>query len=136
MITYQFCLFRQLTHHLGSTYLRTTVYHPAANGFVERFHQQLKSTTIAIASRSDWSVRLPVILIAIRNTIKEDLEYCLAELVFGIALRVPAKMILDSTEKNNIDLLSYTAPLKDHFRFMRPIPTLLNIGRDKSIRTY
>ena len=33
-------LFTLLTHFLGTTRIRTTAYHPIANGLVERFHRQ------------------------------------------------------------------------------------------------
>jgi transposase InsO family protein len=36
-------LFQQLSQLKGSKHIRTTAYHPAANGLVERFHRQLKS---------------------------------------------------------------------------------------------
>ena len=35
--------FASLTNFLGTTRIRTTAYHPIANGLVERFHRQLKS---------------------------------------------------------------------------------------------
>ena len=50
-------MFRQLSHLLGSSHVRTTAYHPSANGLVERFHRQLDSE------------RLSIILLEIRNTI-------------------------------------------------------------------
>src|SRR5436190_20847332 len=35
-------LFRRLTKLTGSTHLRTTDYHPAANGMIERLQRQVK----------------------------------------------------------------------------------------------
>ncbi|CAH8533321.1 unnamed protein product [Dicrocoelium dendriticum] len=55
-------LFRDLSRLLGCTHLRTTAYHPAANGLVERFHRQLKAAIMASSSDSRWSERLPAIL--------------------------------------------------------------------------
>ena len=37
-------VFRELNNLLGSQHLRTTAYHPASNGLVERMHRQLKTT--------------------------------------------------------------------------------------------
>lgn len=41
---FESALFRQLNHLLGTQRIRTTAYHPAANGLVERFHRKLKSS--------------------------------------------------------------------------------------------
>ena len=43
-------LFRDLQRTLGCEHIRTTAYHPAANGLVERFHRQLKAAIMAISS--------------------------------------------------------------------------------------
>ncbi|CAK9829638.1 hypothetical protein ANTRET_LOCUS6941 [Anthophora retusa] len=36
-------LFHALNNLMGTKHLRTTVYHPAANGMVERFHRQFEA---------------------------------------------------------------------------------------------
>nr|CDS31411.1 gag pol polyprotein [Hymenolepis microstoma]CDS32428.1 gag pol polyprotein [Hymenolepis microstoma] len=50
--------------------------YPEANGLVERFHRQLKSAIIATSSNLNWVKRLPIILLSIRSTVKEDLGCC------------------------------------------------------------
>ena len=40
---FESALWTQLMRLLGTQRIRTTSYHPIANGLVERFHQQLKS---------------------------------------------------------------------------------------------
>ncbi|CAI2739044.1 unnamed protein product, partial [Dicrocoelium dendriticum] len=102
-------LFRDLNRLLGCCHLRTTAYHPAANGLVERFHRQLKAAITASQSSTHWSEQLPIILLGIRNTIKEDLGCCPAELVFGTTLRLP-------------DPTSYVVRLRQHFSSVRPTP--------------
>ncbi|BHF65467.1 hypothetical protein SprV_0200847800 [Sparganum proliferum] len=41
---FESALFQTLLNFLGCTRIRTTAYHPAANGVVERFHRQLKTS--------------------------------------------------------------------------------------------
>ncbi|KER23191.1 hypothetical protein T265_08884 [Opisthorchis viverrini] len=81
-------LFHYLKRLLGTDHFRTTAYHPAANGMVVRFHRQLKASLIA-SSSTHWSERLSLILLSIRNTVKEDLGCTSAELAFGTTLRLP-----------------------------------------------
>ncbi|VDO15108.1 unnamed protein product, partial [Rodentolepis nana] len=92
----------------------------------ERFHRQLKSAIVATSAGVNWAERLPIILLSIRSTVKEDLGCCPAELVFGTALRLPGEMILDSQKHPPVDPFSYFDRLKDHFRAVRPTPTRLN----------
>ncbi|CAH8493835.1 unnamed protein product [Dicrocoelium dendriticum] len=115
-------LFRDMNRLLGCSHLRTTAYHPAANGIVERFHRQLKAALTASQSNSQWSERLPIILLGIRNTIKEDIGCCPAELVFGTTLRLPGEMVLDSRVTGEVDPTSYVTRLRQHFSTIRPTP--------------
>lgn len=75
---------------LGTRHLRTTSYHPAANGLVERFHRQLKAAIKCHADES-WTDALPVILLGIRAAFREDLDASVAELVFGESIRLPGE---------------------------------------------
>ncbi|GAA55185.1 retrovirus-related Pol polyprotein from transposon 412 [Clonorchis sinensis] len=115
-------LFHDLKRLLGTDHFRTTAYHPAANGMVERFHRQLKASLIA-SSSTHWSERLSLILLSIRNTVKEDLGCTASELVFGTTLRLPGEMIVDSATTGETDPTSYASRLRQHMRDIRPSPT-------------
>ena len=41
-VRFEAALWQNLMNLLGTKHIRTTTYHPCANGLVERFHQQLK----------------------------------------------------------------------------------------------
>nr|XP_027238305.1 uncharacterized protein LOC113829345 [Penaeus vannamei] len=70
-------LWRQLMVLLGSKRIRTTAYHPCANGMVER-----------------WVDQLPHVLLNIRTSFKEDLQCTAAEMVYGTTLALPADFIV------------------------------------------
>ncbi|BHF86038.1 hypothetical protein SprV_ctg2602921700 [Sparganum proliferum] len=86
-------LFQSLLSFLGCTRIRTTAYHPAANGMVERFHRQLKASLRAAADPENWTDHLPLVLLGIRSALKPDLDCSAAELVFGATVRLPGEMI-------------------------------------------
>lgn len=60
----------------------TTAYHPQANGMVERFHRSLEGPC--------WMDELPVVLLGLRSTWKEDLEATPALLTYGTNVRCQA----------------------------------------------
>ena len=68
---------------LGIKRNRTTAYHPQSNGIVERFHRQLKTSLKARLNGPNWRDELPIIMLGIRTSVKEDLNCSAAELVYG-----------------------------------------------------
>ncbi|XP_063960282.1 uncharacterized protein LOC135155276 [Lytechinus pictus] len=77
-------------------------YHPAANGLVERFHRQLKSALKAQDDPQHWHEYLPIVLLGIRTTVKEDLTCSPAELVYGTSLRLPERTILVTADVKSL----------------------------------
>ena len=63
----------------GINLCRTTPYHPAANGLVERLHRTLKAAIMCHADKQ-WTEALPQVLLGLRTTYKEDLQSSAAEL--------------------------------------------------------
>lgn len=75
-------VFKQLNQMMGITHIRTTAYHPQANGMVERLHRQLK-TAIKYHEDAKWTEILPTLLLGIRAAWKEYIEATAAEMVYG-----------------------------------------------------
>ena len=111
----------------GTARLQTHSYHPIANGIVERFHRQLKSSIKACHNPITWTDSLPLILLGIRTTLKEDLHCTAAELVYGTTLRLPGECFDDSiSDTNNSDISNYVTKLKlimQHLKATPPRPT-------------
>ncbi|CAK1595671.1 unnamed protein product [Parnassius mnemosyne] len=97
-------LFKRLSDIAGFRHRRTTAYHPACNGLLERFHRQLKAAIICHASEN-WVDCLPLVLLGIRSSFKEDIKASSAELpiLFHMARMVDAKKIEFSPRSANAD---------------------------------
>ncbi|UYV85170.1 hypothetical protein LAZ67_X004800 [Cordylochernes scorpioides] len=91
---FESALFGELTRLLGINRIRTSPHHPAANGLVERFHRQLKDSLRCHDSTS-WSLKLPLVLLGIRSSLREDLNTTTAELVYGKPLPLPGTFFED-----------------------------------------
>ena len=115
-------LWKNLMTLLGIQRSRTTSYHPQANGMVERFHRQLKAALKAQPNSDDWMTTLPLILLGLRTSVKQDLNSTTAEMVYGTTLRVPGEFLTPSPTTSLPQPSEFINKLKTHFRHIKPIP--------------
>lgn len=113
-------LFHVFSKILGTHKLRTTAYHPCANGLVERFHRQLKGA-IRCHATDRWVEVLPTILLGIRSSVRQDLGTSVAEMVYGQPLRLPGQFF--RTTKLPTAYPEYLRQLRSHFDALRPTNT-------------
>ena len=57
----------------------TPSFHPQSNGIIERFHRSLKSSLRACLAGQDCVQHLPLVLLGLRITPKEDSGYAPAD---------------------------------------------------------
>nr|VZI46589.1 unnamed protein product [Spirometra erinaceieuropaei] len=119
---FESALFQTLLNFLGCTRIRTTAYHPAANGMVERFHRQLKTALRAVEDPGNWSDNLPLALLGIRAALKSDLGCSAAELVFGTTLRLPGEMITPTSRGADETPDNLVHRLRQFMRSLSPVP--------------
>jgi len=114
-------LFRALGQTIGSQRHRTTSYHPCANGLVERFHRHLKSA-IMCHPGMNWLEALPLVLLGIRASFKEDLKTSSSELVYGEPLRLPGELITSNNNNTMTDPSEFVTSLRLQMAKLRPVP--------------
>ncbi|GFW21670.1 hypothetical protein TNCV_4281851 [Trichonephila clavipes] len=120
-------LFKALSKLLGVQKCRTTGYHPQANGMIEELHRPLKSA-IKCHATERWTEVLPIILLGLRASLKEDILCTPAELVFGTTIRLPGEMF-DSSKPDD-DVVNFVSKLKSHMQSLHPKPpkhTMANV---------
>ena len=95
---FQSSLFQEFSNLLSFKHTKTTAYHPQGNGVDERFHRCLKTSLAARTDSTNWVNELPLIFLAWRNTVKEDIGDSPAELVFGTPLSLAREYFNDSLD--------------------------------------
>lgn len=97
-------LFNQLNTMLGTKHLRTTSYHPQANGMIERWHRSLKTSLKAkLSNNNNWIDEIPLVLLGLRTAVKIDIGASPAELTFGKTLSLPGQWF-GETQGRPIDI--------------------------------
>ncbi|KAL1446799.1 hypothetical protein WDU94_010884 [Cyamophila willieti] len=114
-------LFSELTKTLGVQRIRSSPYHPQANGMIERWHRTLKSALSC--HNSTWPEALPMVLLGLRSTYKADLNTTPAELVYGQQLQLPADIVVKSTPISHDHTTTFVSRLRNHMRQIVSKPT-------------
>jgi len=114
---------------LGIKHVMTTAFHPQANGLIERFHRCLKSALRARAAASDWVLQLPLIMLALRATPREDSARSPAESVYGSKLVLPGEFLGSATPEP----VSFFPKLEEAMSGFAPSPTVHNLPADHNM---
>ena len=115
---FESALWHSLMNLLGTTRFYITTYHPQANGLVERFHRNLKTGLKAHLAGSNWIADLPIVLLGIRATLKEDLSCTSAEMVYGTTLRLPGDSFSTPTIEDPTSFVSRLRSSMQHLQFV------------------
>ncbi|GFW60481.1 integrase catalytic domain-containing protein [Trichonephila clavipes] len=86
---------------------------------IEELHRPLKSA-IKCHATERWTEVLPIILLGLRASLKEDILCTPAELVFGTTIRLPGEMF-DSSKPDD-DFVNFVSKLKSHMQSLHPKP--------------
>jgi cleavage and polyadenylation specificity factor subunit 1 len=117
---FESALWTSLMETLGSVRIRTTAYHPRANGLIERLHRTVKGALKTQADPHYWLEKLPLILLSMRSAVKEDLNYSTAELMFGVNLRLPCDLLVKNHNPALTDITEYNQRLRTFMNDVGP----------------
>lgn len=118
---FESALFQRLMNVCATKRIRTTSYHPRANGMVERLHRQLKASLMC--QSKSWTKALPLVLLGIRTAFKEDIKSSSAELIYGEALRLPGEfLVTPDIPRNPDDVSDFVSDLRSYMEILRPVP--------------
>jgi hypothetical protein len=115
-------LFHELKRTMGINHLTTTGYHPQSNGLIERFHRTIKAA-IMTRGAEQWPSKLPIILLALRTTFKDELQATPAEAVYGQCLKIPGEFFTPGPDQPKS---TFVKKLKEAMEDIRPAPTNWN----------
>ncbi|XP_051162259.1 uncharacterized protein K02A2.6-like [Leptopilina boulardi] len=111
-------LFSSLLQLSGCYRVRSSAYHPASNGMVERWHRTLKAS-IMCHSNSSWTRVLSTVLLGLRTAVM-DCGASPAEFVYGKVLRIPGEFVLP--ENLVSEPCSFLSEFRNHMREVKPVP--------------
>lgn len=112
-------LFNSLMKKFGITRIRTTAFHPQANGQIERWHRTLKAALMARGAHSSrWSEELPTVLLGLRTALRDD-NVSPALMTYGSTLRVPSDFFVPA--KSNIEDTEFVRRLTEAMTSIAPL---------------
>ena len=94
-------LWADLNKLLGISASTTTAYHPQANCLVEHMHRQLKTALKARLTGPNWMDELPLVLLGMHTSWREDGDCSPADLVYGGPLHLPGEALEPSDPAEN-----------------------------------
>ena len=113
-------LVTELLSILGINRVRTTSYHPASNGMVERLHRDIKTSLTCHGNNQEWVSLLPTVMLGLRTRIRLDTDASPADLVFGKPMRIPGDFSPFTAEEPNVR--SFYNEFCEFMRQLRPVP--------------
>ncbi len=110
-------IFKEVLILLGIKQVTSSAYHPASQGALERFHQNLKAMLrcYCMQEEKDWDLGIPYVIFAARDARQESLGFSPFQLVYGHTPRGPLRLVRDSWihETKSDNLLNYVSKVKD-----------------------
>ncbi|XP_038117090.1 uncharacterized protein LOC119769231 [Culex quinquefasciatus] len=86
---------------------------------VERFHRTMKAVIMCVDSKH-WSDKLPLILLGLRSSFREDMKCTSAEMVYGQTLKLPGEFF-KAPVRGEVDRSEFVRLLKRTLQQLAPV---------------
>ena len=108
-------IFNYLLNSLDIQRRRTTAYHPASNGMIERVHATLKQTLRCLSDKfPDWLSALPTALLALRTSVN-SLGISPSLMLYGEQISIPGVFINPKLTFNEETDDAFVGDLTNHW---------------------
>lgn len=114
-------LFARLMRYMGVERLRSSSYHPQANGMVQRWHRSFKAAITARLNSTSWVDELPTAMFGLRAAIRKDSGVSAAEMVYGTPLRLPSDFFDSSSDSSVCDPETVVEKIRSTIRNYKPV---------------
>ena len=112
-------LFATLSKKLEIAKTRTTAFHPQSNSVIERMNRTLLNMLAKCIDedQTNWSVKLPYVLMAYRSSVHESTAFTPHYLVFGHETSLPLDLMYRRPPSTTpIDVYNWVAQKEEAFR--------------------
>lgn len=113
--------FNALLKLSGCKRIRTTAYHPASNGMIERWHRVLK-TALACHNSVQWVDVLSTVLLGLRTHVRLDTGVSPAEFLYGTTLTIPGEFV--PGDESMPDSQVFVEDFRTFMRECKPVPVM------------
>ena len=114
---FQGVLFKQLCQVLQIHKTRTTPYHPASNGMIERFNRTLAELIRKYVNEklNNWDLYLPFLTAAYRSTVHPSTGFSPNFMMFGREVILPVDMLFpNKNSQQRLETCEYVSELCDY----------------------
>ena len=85
----------------------------------------------SLGSSSSWMANLPLVLLGLRSTVREDAHCCPADVVYGSQLRLPGDLVDPASCSPPPDVAPFVANLRASMSSLRPLLPVKRSSRDR-----
>lgn len=109
---FECALLKHLTKHIGIRHIKTSVYHPAANGKIDSWHHSINAA-LKLQMTDNWFSKFTTVPLVLQSYIIPEFNTTSAKWTYGEPICLPADFFADHHHESN-DIPEILYNLKEH----------------------